>query len=441
MEEKDIVSEVTEETVVSEDKESTQELRESYEEVAADSAPDKKKKKKKRSKKKIALIVVASFILAIGLAVGLFFLIGTLLAEDYNPVEVEFNNKMPEKPLSFSAAEQTLISNVLSSANPTEDQIKETIAAMYYRANYNKIHAEQAIAVLRGEGSAAIEFMGKHPSGTMIVRGIKVQSGNEFYYQKAAKVVECSIPAIQSFLKNTLNQQERTYTNMNNAYLLTRTLKGKNAKILDTPETKTVPFLSVGIPGAINSYSDQAIFFRDGYYLEDPREITNFNIQKDYIVLKELEEGQKYVEYDAEKKIYTLRFSLLLEPGEAHEDCVRVARQYLRDSTNSTDLDYTRFDVVLEIWENGYLKSMHDDEGWKGNLDGTETESRSDYNSIMYYDFSPELFSEEDLALYTDSITTGEDGKKQYVATQWAGKIIERYYNEISGVKKKKITE
>ena len=396
-------SAIVEEAASEGEKETTQELRESYEEAVEDGKKKKKKKKKKRSKKKIALIVVVTFFVVLGVAIGLFFLIGNLLAEDYNPVYVMFNNPRPDKEITYSAEETTLINQALAS-NASQEKVKEAIAMMYAKANENKINAPQAIAVLRGEGKATIDFAGQHPSGTMIVRGIKVQNGNEFYYQKAAKVVESSIDAIQTILQNSLNQQERTYTNLSDTYLLTGTIKGGDARV-GKPETATIPFLPLGKPGQLNQYEDYETFAEHGYYLNDPREITNFNIQKDYIVLQK---GQKWIEYNAEKKYYTLRFSLLLEPGEAHEDCVRVARQYLRDSANSSNLDFAKYDVVLEIWDNGYLKKMHDDEVWAGKLDGTYTESTTWYESIIYYDFDPSIFSEEDLAIYAENIDAAD---------------------------------
>ena len=424
---------------VAEEKESTQELREAYEEATEDGKKKKKKKKRKKmSKKKIALIVVASFFLALALAVGLFFLIGTLLAEKYVPIDVTFTPAKPLYASSFTGEETNKI-EVAMAPGATEDQIKDAIASMYYRANQNKIHADQAIAVLRGEGKATINIAGQKPSGTMIVRGIKASYGDTFYYQKAAKVVKCSIPALQDIIQNSLNQQERAYTNFTNINLLSGTLKGKKAKI-EGKETATIPFLQIGNPDSFTKYNNFNDFKEHGYYLEDPREITNFKIVKDYIVLKDLEAGQSYIEYDAEQGLYTLRFSLTLEAGEDHEDCVYYSRKYLRDSSNSSDLDFKRYDVVLEIWDNGYLRKMHDDEMWCGNLSGTYTESTTWYESIVYYDFDQAIFSEEDLARYAGEEGTVVDevtGETTYTVTDGIQKVLARYYNDIKDIKRK----
>ena len=293
---------------------------------------------------------------------------------------------------------------------------------IYNKANYNKIHnTPQALAVLRGQGSAAVELLGQSPNGSMIVRGIKAQSGDEFYYQKAAKLVECSVPSVQAILEKSLNQQERAYTNGTDDYRLTGTLKGKNAKILKEPETTTVPFVAVGVPekSKITSY-DKENFYQEGFYLDDPREITNFRVTKDYIVLKELKEGEEYIEYDEDGKFYTCRFSLLIE-GEGHDDCVEISRRYLRKSANSENLEYEKYDVRFEVWDNGYLKMMHDDEIWAGTavmagIDVT-TKSQSWYESVIYYDFDEALFNAEDAAAYE-----GED---------WVSRLLAHYLDEL----------
>lgn len=416
---------VAEETApdTTEEKESTIELREAFEEATATEAP--KKKKRKLSKGKIALICVASFILLVGIGVGLFFLIGHLLYEPYVPVEVEFDNKRPDVAVTFSAGDLALIKSAMKSG-ASEQTIKDAIAMMYAKANDNKInHSAQAVAVLRGEGSAAIEFLGSKPNGTMIVRGIKAQAGNEFYYQKGAKLVKCSVESVKSMLEGSLNQQERAYTDGTTERLLTGTLKGKNAKIVKEPETKTIPFVAVGVPSKVTSYDNQEDFYENGFYLDDPREITNFRISADTIVLNELEEGVKRIEYNDKEKYYTLRFSLLIK-GEGHDDCVEIARRYLRKSANSTDLEYERFDVTLQIWDNGYLKMMHDEEIWVGTAEmggfDITTSSRSWYESILYYDFDAALFTEEDAAAYE-----GDD---------WATKLIAHYKAELDTAKK-----
>lgn len=401
-------------------------LVDSDEEIEETANADAKPPKKKLSKGKIALICVASFILLVGIGIGLFFLIGGLLAREIVPKDVDFDNKAPAYAVTYTAAEQTLINNAMKDG-ASEDTVKEAIAMIYQKANYNKIHCEQAVAVLRGQGSAALEIMGQKPSGSMIVRGIKVQYGDEFYYQKGAPIISCSVPALKSILEDALNQQERAYTNLTDDFRLTGTLKGDKAKINTSGEVELeyIPFIDVDVPDAINLYQSKEKFFEKGYYLEDPREINNFLINKDTIVLKQLEEGQKYIEYDEEGEYYICRFSLLVE-GEGHDECVQVARQYLRDSADSTDLEYGKFDVTLEVWKNGYLKKMHDEERWEGSvkIGGAKTSSETWYESIVYYDFDEKLFSEADAAEYE-----GED---------WAKKIIDHYRAELDGISKKK---
>ena len=418
MEEKDINNEV--DTVV-EEEDSTVELRESYEEKTEEQFP---KKKRKLSKKKIALICVAGFLLLVMIGVGLFFLIGHLLAKKLDVPVLDLKNKAPAFASTFDEGELALIASAMQE-DATEQTIKQAIAMIYKEANQNKIATAQAITILQGDGGASIKIGTVTASGTMAVRGIKVQAGNEFYYQKAAPVTNCKPDSVVDIIRSKLNQQERAYTNGEDEFLLTydqstksSALKGDAAQIkIDDPMTTTVPFIPVGVPSSakIKSFT-KAKFYSVGHYLEDPREITNFKIVEDYIVLKPLAEGQSYIEYNEEEGYYTCRFSLLIE-GEGHDDCVDKARDYLRVSANSTDLEYGKFDVTLEVWSNGYFKKMHDEEQWKGTSDGTPTTSTSWYESITYYDFDESLFTEADA--------------KAYKGENWAAKIIAHYHDEI----------
>lgn len=418
MEEKDIHEKLNEEAVA-----------EASETPAAEKAPAEPPKKKRKLKKwQIALICVGAFIVLLGIALGIFILVGSLNSHSRKSKQVDFDNKAPAYEVTFTAAELATI-NAGMKDNASEEAVKKAIALIYNKANYNKIHnVDSCLAVLRGEGSASLQIGSATPSGTMIVRGIKAQAGNEFYYQKAAPIMECSIDWLQATLEGALNQQERVYTNGTDIFLATGTLKGSAAKIKTGElevETETVPFVKVNVPATINKYAAKSDFYTNGYYLEDPREITNFNITEDVIVLKDLEEGQSYielVEVDDGSSYYLCRFSL----DVTNDNCVKVARQYLRDSAGSDDLEYGYFDVVLEVWNNGYLKQMHDDEKWEGNvkIGGAKTSSTSWYETIVYYDYDEKLFTDEDAEEYE-----GDDE-----GASWVKNLIAHYKKEVQGI-------
>ena len=389
-------------------------------------------KKKKLKPWQIALICIAGVIVLLGIGIGVFFIVGGLNSHEREGKDVDFKNMPPDFAVSYSAAEQATITAGMKE-DASEEEIKAAIALIYNKANYNKIHnTESAVAVLRGEGDAAIQVGSLEPSGTMIVRGIKVQSGNEFYYQKAAPIIKCSIDELMSTLEGSLNQQERVYSNGTDDFRATGSLKGDKSRIKTKEaelETETVPFIKVDIPETINKYNSKERFYTDSYYLEDPREITNFKITADAIVLKELKEGESYIELVEVKDsmdYYLCRFSLDVN----NKDCVDLARTYLRDSAKSDDLEYGYFDVVLEVWVNGYLKQMHDDEKWEGTLNssGTKTSSTSWYETLVYYDYDATLFTEEDAAEYA-----GDDE-----GAGWATRLIAHYKAELDTISAKK---
>ena len=392
--------------------------------ISEETAPKKRKLKKWH----IALICVAAFIVLVGLAVGIFFIVGAINSRHRVPLDGKFDNAAPDFEVSYTEEELAMI-EVAMSDDATDAEIKAAISMIYNKANDNKInHTENAVAVLRGEGSATLNYLGLNPSGSMIVRGMKVQSGKEFYYQKAAPIMECSEPSLQSTLDKMLSQQERTYTDGVSQYYGTGTLKGKKAKIqdVDDVETLTIPFILVDLPDAVTKFSrkgsfkEEDTFYNNGFYLEDPREITNFRVTADAIVLKPLEEGQKYIELvtmEDGAKYYVCRFSLDIN----NENCVEVARAYLRKSAESNDLQYLQFDVQMEVWDNGYLKKMHDDEQWTGSAVVGSTTTTSWYETIVYYDYDETLIAESERAYYL-----GDDE-----GASWASKMIKKYKDEL----------
>lgn len=397
---------------------------EEEEPVKEEGAP---KKKKKLKKWQIALICVGGFIGLIGIAVGLFFLIGGLLAQNIDVVQGDFHNKPPAVAITYTSDELALINNAMKE-NASDETIKEAIAMIYNKANQNKISCDQAITVLQGQGSARLDKFGV--SGSMAVRGFKVQAGNEFYYQKAAPIVDCVPKSGQPLVSGILEQQERTYSNGVDDFRMTGALKGDEAKLElseSNPMTVQVPFVPVGVPkkGNIKSKDSYESFMEAGFYLDDPREITNFVVTPNAVVLNELKEGEKRIEKVQTEDgdvYYICRFALLVS-GEGHDECVSKAREYLRVSADSEDLEYSKFEIRFEVWENGYFKMMHDEEKWVGTASGAKTSSETWYESITYYNLDAEVFTAEDMAKYK-----GDD---------WAAKVIAYYKAELDNAPKK----
>ena len=210
---------------------------------------------------------------------------------------------------------------------------------------------------------------------------------------------------------------------------MTGTLKGDDALILNDDEIDYVPFIEVGVPSSVSSVNKEQ-FYGVGYYLDDPREIQNLRVEPEYIVLNansanDKLKGKPFIEYkDATEYgmgYYICRFSLkYLEKG-----CVDTARAYLRDSAGSKNLEYAQYDVILEVWENGYLKRMYDDEQWAGDvklpvLGWKTTTSTSWYEITMFYSFDEAL-----------NVNFSESDRTKYEGDDWAYKIIADYRKSV----------
>ncbi len=319
--------------------------------------------------------------------------------------------------ITYTANEYRLIQNTLAE-NASEESIKEAIAMIYARANDNKInHTSDALAVLREQSTARIFGT----TATMSICGIQAQADNLFYSQKAGAVTACDVAALTKTLKDLVNQQEITYSNGVDDFRTTGVLRGNKTSFRDEQPLEVIPFLVADTPNAryIRTFSEKENFEENSYYLNDPREITNLRITKDTIVLNELNTNQKHIEYDETKRCYTCRFSILIE-GSGSAVCLEKPLSYYSDN-NISDVNYTQYDIVLEVWENGYLNKMQIIEAWTGTSKIVKSETTISENVFsetrLYYSFERSLFSTEDALAYE-----GND---------WVEKLINHYKTEL----------
>ncbi|MBQ9369646.1 MAG: hypothetical protein IJU10_01070 [Clostridia bacterium] len=404
----------------------TVELRENYEEVVAENAEAKKPPKKKLGKGKLALIIVGGVLAAILLAVALFFLISWILNEDIPSEPLNTHPARPAVETTISAELQAKLDHALTSG-ATDAEKAEAAMELYALANVNKKNAAQCVMIAQGSGTAVV---GGAAEGEMTVRAFKVQDNGVYYYQKGAKLTKVNM-GTTDLLSQVLDKQERTYAPADGKYRAVM-MSGTSARVGNGESDVTkvfsseLPFLNLGVANKSGIYEeyDEVITDYDEFlerafvYGGDPKEINNFNYHKEAIRNVEIK-----ILKDNEQKYYDITFDV----DCTDEETVKVARQYLRTSSNSENLEFSSLKVNLKIWDNGYIRSFKDWEEWAGdasvkvgafNASGSSS-SVTDYEGVFYWDYD---------SLVADGILNAEDPdikKDTYTAD-----IIKKYASQ-----------
>jgi len=430
-----------------EEKDTTVELRENYDEAVEEGEKAKVFKKAKMTRKKKMIIIIASVTAAVILGVALFFLIPRpkLPVPTYGALNppVVTNEKWESMGITteLSAEMQTTLAGLVGdkvakggvldlAEGKTEQEVKEAAMALYDLANDNKINAEKCVMIAQGAGNATV---GGSAGGEMEVRAFRVQDNGSFYYQKGAKLVDTTI-GMRDVVASVLDQQERTYYPGTGDLYRAYYVKGSKAKVGDK-FSKTIPFLQLGVPTSGSAYQElmeeynYEAFQEKSLFCRDPKEINNFKYAADAI---------KNVEFKhyVDEKYYEIIFDLdipLDANGEvdttspkyaAYSEIVKAARQYLRNSSKSDDLEFKEYHMIIQIWDNGYIKKFYDTEHWAGNatiLGNVKglSESTTYYECAFYWDYD---------SLVADGFISAED--TTITKENFTKDIIDKYAKE-----------
>ncbi|MBQ9370345.1 MAG: hypothetical protein IJU10_04640 [Clostridia bacterium] len=328
---------------------------------------------------------------------------------------------------TISAELQAKLDHALTNG-ATDAEKAEAAMELYALANVNKKNAAQCVMIAQGFGKVVV---GGAAEGEMTVRAFKVQDNGVYYYQKGAKLTKVNM-GTTDLLSQVLDKQERTYAPADDKYRAVM-MSGTSARVGngETDVTKVfsseLPFIDLGVADRKgNVYDEYGVtitnkeeFLEKAFvYGGDPKEINNFNYHKEAIHDVEIsifeDNGQKY---------YDINFVV----DCTDEETVKVARQYLRTSSSSENLEFSSLRVNLKIWDNGYIRSFKDWEKWAGDASvkvgafssSGSSSSVTDYEGVFYWDYD---------SLVADGILNAEDPdikKATYTAD-----IIKKYASQ-----------
>lgn len=254
----------------------------------------------------------------------------------------------------------------------------DKVAALEHMLNVaitNYDNADHVAKIAMGSGEAFTGGMG----GKMTVRSIYMRNDVSYYYQIAGLITEASPSEGLSAAQIMLNQERREYTADGVTFYQQEPTnnKGKPAMITD------YPYMTCDYSKGTLQNFDLEAFKVERNIKEDVGEFTSFVFNGDTISEDTIE-----ITFDEEFGIYTLKYSLNLADETARNTATEFPRTALREISNSDNIEYKKYDVTMEIWDSGLIRSYATDESWEGSitvwvihLDGSSTSYNKDYYS------------------------------------------------------------
>jgi hypothetical protein len=257
-------------------------------------------------------------------------------------------------------------------------QGSDTMAALLHLftvAEHNYYRAKHVARISLGEGSASAEDI---LSGKMAVRSFMVRDGDRVYSQTVGRVYE-GTEALLSAARMVLDQGKRTLTvNFRTDNEITYKQEPKNSGDPDI-QVEDFPYARCNFNKDKVKTIDKNTPDEDDFSLKYKGELTNFKIDSSTIV-----DGSYSVEYMDDDDIYKIVF----EVDVANDKAVERPRASLRKSANSDDLQYKKYKVIMELWDNGLIRTYKTEESWEGTLKligNKGLNGKSESTNVDYY--------------------------------------------------------
>jgi len=287
--------------------------------------------------------------------------------------------------------------------------------------------------------------------GAMTIRGFSLNIGGNTYAQSGGPVSGANNPVLLGGAQLILNQLHRTATlNGGRDYIQQ---KGSGKAEVGTPDIEMEEFPYLGTDySKLTAYK----YSIDQWMLKDNLNalytMTTFDLEASALkgsdTTSEDVDGNEvpdlYITYDSEGHFWTIHFSVkcpdfdgspkdngynnyteyakaLLGPAgyQEYERVVSFSREGVRESASAEDLEYNRYDVTMEIWDEGYVKTWTTDESWAATMVIASIElaaaTSSHYSYTYFYEESEMLeeISSNTSDEYAEIIATGEEDPYQ----------------------------
>lgn len=216
-------------------------------------------------------------------------------------------------------------------------QVRTAVLSAYNVANRSRKQAENSLMIQHTD------------SGMMIFNGFELKSGNAWYYQLPTEA-----PGLLDFLSYTAV----AYTYDSETFYFVRLDDRSFPKCRGVDVFPYAKFLR---------YEDATAYDFEGfkaqrYFLDDQLELCNMKFSLDLI------DDTSEISYDADSHVYTVK--LVVNTGVDADDLKEWYFQAFSEGNSnpqSPKISYRTYDywyATIEIWDNGYVKSLRYDEKW-----------------------------------------------------------------------------
>ena len=122
-------------------------------------------------------------------------------------------------------------------------------------------------------------------------------------------------------------------------------------------------------------------------YKNEFEQISSYIIRRDTV-----SESSILIEFEEQKGIYTLEFSLNLETQALRDLATEKPRKIMRDTAKIPNLEYSEVTIKLEIWDNGLIKSKSVYEKWSGDFSifFVQLALSGEMATTYYYSYHPD---------------------------------------------------
>ena len=239
-------------------------------------------------------------------------------------------------------------------------QVREAVLVAYNVANRSRKQAENSLMIQHTD------------SGMMIFNGFELKSGNAWYYQ---------LPREAAF--DGLSNTQVAYTLDRETFYYAKLDSSSGAKCHDID---TFPYGEFILTEAPKAYDFDG-YREHRFFLDDQLELCNMKLMLDLI------DETSSISYDSETHVYTIVLNIDCDGGDTNLLKEWAAQaQAEANSEMEVERTYEKWDSVIEVWDNGYVKSFEYDEYWKGTIDAGFTKAELDGPATSYFKF----FYEED---------------------------------------------
>ncbi|NCA66933.1 MAG: hypothetical protein EOM87_02595 [Clostridia bacterium] len=322
-------------------------------------------------------LIVISVILLFALTATM--AVGCKQPTPVEPLDIEAGSR-PDFANGITASELVVINAGLAS-NATDAQRKAAVLCLFYAADRIQLAADTLFKISDGSGYAK-----SGAEGNMTVRGFYFRSGSSFYSQTAGQITSANvgslIPNATNVARNMLDQLGRTYTPDMETFYRQKAEDGKGANKPNVAAYDHFPYVSADYSKCKAEEFTLEQWRTKDRILNTVGELSNFAFNVNAI--KDAE-----ISLNEEEHFYRIEFALDTgNKGTDYDDVVNFAREGLREASTSDNLDYVIYNVTLEIWDNGYIRTFSSVENWEATLKiyGLKLDGVSDSsNTTSYY--------------------------------------------------------